>query len=44
MLGDNGLPVFLDIWYGDMEVLITEDLFDLAMAYFEKAANMQRPS
>lgn len=40
--GDNGLPVFLDIYYGGMEVLITEeDFFELAMAYFQKAAGMQ---
>jgi len=39
--GDNGLPVFLDMYYGGMEVLITEDdYFELAMAYFEKAASM----
>ncbi|PBK69557.1 adenosine deaminase [Armillaria solidipes] len=39
--GDNGLPTFLEAYYGGMEVLRTEeDFYDLAMEYFAKAADM----
>ncbi|SJL11118.1 related to adenine deaminase/adenosine deaminase [Armillaria ostoyae] len=39
--GDNGLPTFLEAYYGGMEVLRTEeDFYDLAMEYFTKAADM----
>ncbi|PBK79474.1 adenosine deaminase [Armillaria gallica] len=41
MQGDNGLPTFLEAYYGGMEVLRTEeDFYDLAMEYFAKAADM----
>lgn len=41
MQGDNGLPTFLEAYYGGMEVLQTEeDFYDLAMEYFAKAADM----
>ncbi|KAL3422785.1 deaminase [Phlyctema vagabunda] len=37
----NPFPIFLDMYYGGMECLITEeDFYDLAMEYFEKAARM----
>ncbi|EIM90955.1 adenosine deaminase [Stereum hirsutum FP-91666 SS1] len=39
--GDNGLPTFLEAYYGGMEVLRTEDdFYDLAMEYFAKAKEM----
>ncbi|KAL1719865.1 adenosine deaminase [Schizophyllum commune] len=39
--GDNGLPTFLEAYYGGMEVLRTEeDFYDLAMEYFAKAGEM----
>ncbi|KAK0431298.1 adenosine deaminase [Armillaria borealis] len=39
--GDNGLPTFLEAYYGGMDVLRTEeDFYDLAMEYFAKAADM----
>ncbi|RDW82917.1 putative adenosine deaminase-2 [Coleophoma crateriformis] len=43
ILDPNGtpIPVFLDMYYGGMECLITEsDFYDLAMEYFTKAASM----
>ncbi|PBK80988.1 adenosine deaminase [Armillaria gallica] len=41
MQRDNGLPTFLEAYYGGMEVLRTEeDFYDLAMEYFAKAADM----
>ncbi|KAL1616751.1 hypothetical protein SLS56_011276 [Neofusicoccum ribis] len=39
--GDNGLPTFLEAYYGGMEVLRTEDdFYELSMQYFRKASSM----
>ncbi|KAB2570079.1 putative adenosine deaminase protein [Lasiodiplodia theobromae] len=39
--GDNGLPTFLEAYYGGMEVLHKEDdFYELAMQYLRKASSM----
>ncbi|KAL0256671.1 hypothetical protein SLS55_009067 [Diplodia seriata] len=39
--GDNGLPTFLEVYYGGVEVLRTEDdFYELAMQYLRKASSM----
>ena len=41
MHGDNGLPVFLEAYYGGMTVLRNEDdFYELGMDYFRKASSM----
>lgn len=42
LLGDNGLPTFLEQYYGGMDVLRSEDdFYELAMQYFRKASSMR---
>ncbi|PLB55843.1 adenine deaminase/adenosine deaminase [Aspergillus steynii IBT 23096] len=39
--GDNGMPTFLETYFEALEVLVTEDdFYELAMAYFTRASEM----